>query len=305
MTKKEMKTEVEPVVKKTRTLIEGKRTIFLNFNTQGNISKTTENKGIIEFMHAAGSFPVLISADPENKDMLNVFGSRDEFGALTTQVLGEGVVEIDMAEKDGKLSDLLSHPSLDNSDVVVDTMGGAFNSFATLYNGVNDFYEIFPFDRFILPIPISNMKSFENLDRQIQVYKNINCETEIVFAFIFSKGKIGSDDNFKQIIERFNTYNFNVFPPNIKTTEIIFDTKWTTEDMNRFFKENKVRESIKTARGNSLILAHKFINERDKAWSDALVTPDRKAELALLPHPTDSRNGRLWGSTLYGPHWKP
>ena len=47
------------------------------------------------------------------------------------------------------------------------------------------------------------------------------------------------------------------------------------------------------------------LNSKDKAWIDLLVTPERKAELALLPHPTDSRNGRLWGSTLYGPHWKP
>jgi len=288
----------------TDTLLKDKRTIVLNFNTQGNIGKTTETVGLIEVMKAMGSNPALISADPENKVMLNIYGTKDEYGALTDQKLGVGVVEIDMADKDGKLSDLLADPALDGRDVVVDTMGGSFNAFATLYSGLSDFYNAFPSDRFICLLPVADMKSFENLHRQAQVYRDLDSGTEIIMAFIFSKGKIGSIDNFKQISSAYNAFKSSLqLPTNIQTAELVFDTAWSTEEMNKFFKENKVRESIKHARGNTLILAQKFINERDKAWVDLLVSPDRKAELALMPHPTDSRNGRLWGKTLIGATW--
>ncbi|WP_175888179.1 hypothetical protein [Burkholderia contaminans] len=289
------------------TLLPGRRTIILNNNVHGNLGKTTETKRLIEAMTAiTGIRPIIISADPsEPKVLFENYGERDENGnLLTVQSLEDGVVEIDFAEKDGKLANLLAEESIQNRDVVIDTKGGDFNAFASVYASLQDFYDAFPDDRFIVLDPIPAQKSFGNLETQYQVYSQMRTYTEIHIVRIFSLGMAGSKGNKQELISSYNQWKQNhPYPSNIQIHEVEFNTEWKGEDMHQFIRfqngKSSIREAIKSARGNPKILSINFLKEGDREWAKILLPQELREELAFLPNPTNNRVGEQWGEILF------
>lgn len=285
------------------TLLPGRRTIFLNTNIHGNLGKTTETKRLIEAITAiVGARPIIISADPSlPKVLLENYGDRDLNGnLLPTQTLATGVVEIDFADKDGKLADLLSDPVAQDKDIVIDTMGGSFSAFASVYDGLQDFYEAFPNDRFVILDPITEQKCFGNLDTQYQIYSQMETYTQIEIVRIFSLGKIGSKPKRQELIAQYNQWKqSHPYPSNIHVHEIEFNTEWKNKDIDDFFRYQTIRQAVKSVGGNAAILGNKFLNEGDKEWARLLLPQDLREELAFLPNPTINRNGAKWGKILF------
>lgn len=276
-----------------------KRSIFENFATSGSMGKSTELLGLIEFLHAAGLNPVLVSGDSNSQILKNIYATKNSIGVIDiNQVLGEGVVTIDIEQKDGKFSNILYNDSIDGRDIIFDTKGGTFNSFVNEFGGLNAYYDNFSDDKFYkLNCMPDIAKGFQNLDEQYLQYSELDTETEIHIVNIFSKGKIGSEANFSTIIEKYKDWIVNhPYPKNITVHEIVFKTSWHTQESQIFFSGNKIREAYKTERSNNKILASHFLSERDREWSKLLFDQDYINELAQLPNPTDGKG--LWGKIL-------
>lgn len=276
-----------------------KRSIFENFATSGSMGKSTELLRLIEFLHAAGLNPVLISADSNSQILKNIYGTKNSIGVTDiNQVLGQGVVTIDIEKKDGTFSNILFDDTIDGRDIILDTKGGTFNAFVDEFGGLNAYYNAFSDDKFYKLNCMPDIeKGFQNLDEQYQIYSDLDCDTEIHIVNIFSQGKIGSEANYTAIVEKYKDWkNNHPYPKNITVHEMVFKTKWTTKDSQLFFSNNRIRDAIKTERSSNKLLAPGFLNEGDREWSKLLFDQDYINELAQLPNPTDGKG--LWGKIL-------
>lgn len=310
MAKKEVITNQIDLTKRCN---QDKVTVISNIHVFGNVGKTTETLGVINFLHAAGIYPVLISADPTSAIFREIYGSRDIDHQLhANQILGIGVAPIDLEDKDGSLADMLFDSSIAGRDVVIDTKGGVYASFLAQYNGLNQFYEAFEYTghRFINLDCVSDLKKcFDNLDTQFAEYSQITAGTEIHLVRIFSLGMIEHQKNYDEIIEKYNAWkaNHTFTNPNIHVHELEFTTSWMKPEVKEYFATKNIRQDwVKPgAIGQLKMLVPQFLSERDKAWSQLLLDDSVVQELAQLPNPlyNPSPNTPKWGKVLYGHQW--
>lgn len=290
--------------------------LFINFNTHGNLGKTTEEKRFLEFYFALmGIYPVIISADPtEPKVMRQNYGQRDSNNLLLPedeQQLGVGVVEIDMEDKDGKLANLLREAYDMNRDVLVDTKGGSLDSFANNWEGIvsffNNFSNIFKII-WLVPFVDDYTKDEGNLNKQHQYLTNdINNNqlyADIDMIYIFSQGKMGSEKQSQHIQGLVAQWEqANPYPTDTKTIKAVFKSDWSKmEEINELFRDKEIRVlANQKIPDNSKLLAESFLNEGDAFWAKTLLTQEQLEEIAFRPHPIPLPRGRtrLWGKTLF------
>lgn len=286
MPKKEQSAQSD--VKRIRS---DKRTHFMTPNRYGDVGKTTELLRLLNALHYAGKQPALISADPTSKVLYNIYASRDgQTGQVeSNQVLGKGVVEVDIEAKQGQLADyLFKH----DGDTLTDFKGGVFDAFISEYNGIEPFFNEFEDDRFIFLTPISNIeKAFDHLEHEFNQIALADTSAEVHLVHILSLGKIGNQQKLAAVNAKYEefmrTHNYNDLTmkshDNVVVHKVIFRTSWQTKDAEIFFSSNKIREAALTEQSNNRILARQFLNEGDKFWINTLFTPEDVQQLAELP----------------------
>lgn len=299
MPKKEQSAQSD--VKRIRS---DKRTHFINPNRYGNIGKTTELLRLLNALHCAGKQPALISADPTSKVLYNIYATRDDHGQVeSNQVLGTGVVEVDIEAKQGQLADyLFKH----DGDTLTDFKGGVFDSFISEYNGIEPFFNEFEDDRFVFITPISDIdKAFDHLEHEFNQIAQVDTPTEIHLIHILSLGKIGSQQKLAAINAKYEeflrTHNYNDLSvkstANVVVHKAIFMTEWKTKDAEIFFSSNRIREAVLTEKSaDNRILSRQFLNEGDKFWINTLFTPEDVQRLAELPKWDKPRE--KWGKII-------
>lgn len=290
--------------------------LIINFNTHGNLGKTTEEKRFLEFYSALmGRLPVIISADPtEPKVMRQNYGQRDENNILlpeSKQQLGKGVVEIDVEDKDGELANLLAEAIDMERDVLVDTKGGSLDAFAKNWGSVVSFFNNFAHYNIVWLVPFVNdhQKDIGNLNSQYQLLTNDPNNNElyadITMLHIFSEGKIGNDKKVAHAMEEVAKWEEkNQFPSSVRTHKVVFKTNWAEREfIHPLFRDREIRQIANQKRpDDAKMIAQQFLNEGDMFWSKFLLTQEQLEEIAFrpnpIPYPTPTRT-RLWGKTLF------
>ncbi|MGU4699147.1 hypothetical protein K6L09_20990 [Burkholderia cepacia] len=291
--------------------------LIINFNTHGNLGKTTEEKRFLEFYQALmGRLPVIISADPtEPKVMRQNYGQRDSDNILLPedqQELGKGVVEIDVEDKDGQLANLLADAIDMGRDVLVDTKGGSLDALAKNWGGsLVGFFNNFAYYNIIWIVPFVNdhQKDIGNLNSQYQFLtndpNNQELYADITMLHVFSEGKIGNDKKVDLTMKAVAQWEEkNQFPSSVRTTKAIFKTNWADrEDISELFRDREIRQIANQKKpDDSRMLAQQFLNEGDMFWAKFLLTQEQLEEIAFKPHPIPYPNPnrtRLWGKTLF------
>lgn len=279
-----------------------KRHVVIAVGTHGQVGNSTEIKGAVEFLFAAGYDPVLISAETEGGQYLKeTYGQRDANDKLLTgQDLGVGVVEFDLTKKDQTLHSFLSNKSIHHRPIVIDMKGGTFDSLSGGMT-VDDFFDLYE-DSTIFSFVIcceSLDKGFQNLDRFHNFFSQHNLDTEINLCVVFSSGKIG-EAHLPGIKDKyFSAWKpSHPLPGNITYKEFEFNTKFSTAEHKKFFATAKIRSEWTYQNGGIQILAVQFLKERDKAWSKVFFSPEEIIALSQQPDPTRNDPSKLWGRVL-------
>ena len=288
-----------------------KVTVVMNVKGYGNVGGTTELLGAINLMHGAGIYPVIISADPSSNILKEMYGTRDANGALNNQVLGEGVITINLEKDMGELINVLWDESIAGRDVVIDFKGGNNTVFESAFNGLEPFFQVFEYTHRFFNIDNVNdvEKSIDNLRMIHSAFNAVECSTEIHLVRVFSLGLAGSDRGFEATIAKYlEEKSANPFiNPSIEIHECEFKTKLTDLRVLNFFATRNIRKDwcMPGAIGLLKVLVPQFLNERDKAWSKLLFSSEFIAEIAQLTNPlyTPSPNAPKWGKVLYGHQW--
>jgi hypothetical protein len=291
-----------------------KISIITKLNLYGQVGGTTELLGVVNLLHAIGLDPVLISADPTSQILREVYGQRDSNGELESmQGLGEGVVEIDLEDKDGSLLDVILDSRIADRDIVIDSKGGVYSSVVAMYpGGLDEFFAPLEWTHRFINIDCMTdlQKSFDNLDAQYAEFNKIQSGMEIHLVRVFSLGKTNGTKDRDKIIEKYKeweaTHPFD--NPNIHVHKVLFNTSWSKPEVSEYFATKNIREGLKQSEnlGQILAIAPQFLAERDKAWSQILFDASDVEEIAELPLPTPTRAPvqPKWGKTLIGPSWK-
>ncbi|BCM12957.1 hypothetical protein MAFF241648_21470 [Ralstonia solanacearum] len=272
------------------------RTVILNVKRYGNLGSTTEMLGVVEFLHNAGYYPALISADPTSQVLKNIYATLNDKGIpIKDQIIGQGVLSINIENQQGELANALFGYA---DDALVDFKGGASDLYYDEYGSAGNFYNSFVDTRFVQLTPIiDDEKSFSNLQQEFEQYQDVDVPMDLIR--VFSLGRIGNKQKREELLEKYEMWsNEHRFNDNIRTHVALFNTQWKTKESENFFATKKIREATVKEMSNNKILGAQFLNERDKFWANFFFadSPAELERLANLPHwqnPTDK-----WGKII-------
>lgn len=283
-----------------KNIREDKRSLFLSIATHGGITKTTEQKGLIEVLRQNDFNPALLDADLESDGFRESYGSRDENGVLlpmgytelrdendellSIEPSGNGVTELNLEDKDSTLSNIMTSQALHNRDIVLNTKGGSLNHFIAQYGSLRPFYDAHKeTTAFYLINPIVDIeKSFLNLDALADAHQVLQTqrekrnggglEVEIHFVNILNLGKVGeSMAERKKITEKYNLWLKTVkLPAQIKIHTFRFEARFDNPITKDFFTNKSILDNIADMPMGTKIIATQFLNEREEAWGELL-----------------------------------